>query len=491
MKLARRNIKNSAAAAVTLLVALILQLLFWFKAAWPAGGQDSWNHYLFARFAPKHPELYLDQWGKPVFTLVASPFAQFGIAGIYILNLACTLGAAWLLYLTARRLNFRLPWLASFFFLFQPIVFGNTISGLTEPLTAFALSLSLYLFSAQRFTAAAVLVSFFPFFRSEGIILWVAALLFLGIRTRWKSMLWLFFGLLLIAVVGAVVSGDYSWILSHNPYFRAEIEQRFAIGHGDFFHYLHSQRQIWGIWITFLSGLALALLAAHIVYLFRNKTPEEKSRFCFWLVAPMFLGFFLAHSWMWYKGAFGSHGLLRVFVLAAPLAALLAQYAIDKLVSLDIKWVKRLLVVAGIVVMLPGAYQGSETPFPWKNKPSVAAFPGEPQIDLALNYIKQHGLKSKVLVHQLPWLNAKLAIDPWAKPEDAATFYAWSIDKRPGKDWMPDSTVVLWDNFHARRDAPMTLGDIKQLTQYSELAYFPASDTNYDVRVFLKTEKKP
>ena len=61
MKLARRNIKNSAAAAATLLVALILQLLFWFKAAWPAGGQDSWNHYLFARFAPKHPELYLDQ----------------------------------------------------------------------------------------------------------------------------------------------------------------------------------------------------------------------------------------------------------------------------------------------------------------------------------------------------------------------------------------------------------------------------------------------
>jgi hypothetical protein len=77
-------------------------------------------------------------------------------------------------------------------------------------------------------------------------------------------------------------------------------------------------------------------------------------------------------------------------------------------------------------------------------------------------------------------------LDPWAKPETAKTFYIWSIDKRPGQDWMPDSCVVIWDNFHARRDAPMQLQDMRKLNQYKELAYFPAKDSVYDVRVFIK-----
>jgi hypothetical protein len=90
----------------------------------------------------------------------------------------------------------------------------------------------------------------------------------------------------------------------------------------------------------------------------------------------------------------------------------------------------------------------------------------------------------------LPWLNAQLNLDPWEEPSKAQTYYIWSIDKQPGKDWMPDSTVVLWDNFHARRDAPMPLADMRKLTEYKELAYFPATDTIYDVRVFLKVKKQ-
>jgi len=28
-------------------------------------------HYLFARYAPSYPLLYLDHWAKPVFTILA------------------------------------------------------------------------------------------------------------------------------------------------------------------------------------------------------------------------------------------------------------------------------------------------------------------------------------------------------------------------------------------------------------------------------------
>ncbi|MFN4914505.1 MAG: hypothetical protein ACK5FT_04235 [Sphingomonadales bacterium] len=486
MKSVRPNLQNSAIALLFIGLASLLQCLFWLNAEWPAGGQDSWNHYLYARFAPAHPELFADQWGKPFFTLMAVPFARFGIEGIYVMNILCMAFGAWLLFLTARRLNFKMPWLASLFFLFQPVVFGNTISALTEPLNAFVLCLALYWLASLRYVPAAILVSLFPFFRSEGIILWAVVLLFFVIRSRWKPLIWLFSGTLALSLAGGVFSGDPFWILTHNPYFKAEIENRFQIGHGDFWHYLRAQRQIWGIAVTALSALALAWLLAHVVYLVQRKTPEEKSRFCFWLVAPMFIAFFLAHSWIWYKGSFGSHGLLRVFLLTAPLTALLAQYASDKLLSVDVKIIRRVFIAIAIILSVMGSYAGNKTPYPWESAPSVAAFPGEPQLDAALKFIATQGLNDKVLLHQMPWLNARLGLDPWAKPEDAETFYIWSIDKRPGQDWMPDSCVVLWDNFHARRDAPMTLSDMRKLKQYKELAYFQASDSIYDVRVFIK-----
>jgi len=487
MKFQRPKVQNTAVALLFIFQAIILELLFWWKADWPAGGQDSWNHYLYARFAPSHPELFADQWGKPLFTLIASPFAQFGIEGIYILNILCMAFGAWLLYLTARRLNFKMPWLVSVFFLLQPVVFGNIISALTEPLNAFVLCLALYWLASLRYVPAAVLVSLFPFFRSEGIILWSVVFIFFIIRSRWKPLIWLFSGTLMLSLAGAVYSGDPFWILTHNPYFRAEIENRFQIGHGDFMHYLHAQRQIWGIAVTAMSALAIAWLLAHVVYLVQRKTPEEKSRFCFWVVAPMFLAFFLVHSWIWYKGSFGSHGLLRVFLLTAPLTALLAQYAADKILLIDVNAVKRIFIICVITALFIGGYAGSSTPYPWQSKPSIAAFPGEPQIDDALSFIERQGFKKEVLVHQLPWLNAQLGLDPWAKPEVAQTFFIWSIDKRPGQDWMPDSCVVLWDNFHARRDSPMTLDDMRKLSQYKELAYFPARDSIYDVRVFIKS----
>ena len=47
---------------------------------------DGIQHYMMARFCWRHPELILDLWGKPLFTLLASPFAQFGYKGMSAFN---------------------------------------------------------------------------------------------------------------------------------------------------------------------------------------------------------------------------------------------------------------------------------------------------------------------------------------------------------------------------------------------------------------------
>jgi hypothetical protein len=67
------------------------------------------------------------------------------------------------------------------------------------------------------------------------------------------------------------------------------------------------------------------------------------------------------------------------------------------------------------------------------------------------------------------------------------TQYLWSLDTREGYDWFPEKTILIWDNFHARRDAPLPLDTLRTLKQYQEVAYFPSKiDTIYDVRVFRK-----
>jgi hypothetical protein len=102
--------RNSSAAITALLGITLVYLGVAYTAEDPAGGQDSWNHYLFARWCFKHPELMLDLWAKPFFTILAAPFAQFSIHAVYMLNMIATLGAAWMTYLTGRKLGMRNPW---------------------------------------------------------------------------------------------------------------------------------------------------------------------------------------------------------------------------------------------------------------------------------------------------------------------------------------------------------------------------------------------
>jgi hypothetical protein len=481
------NIRNSNAALIVSALALIVYLLIWWRADWPAGGQDSWNHLLYARWSLKHPKLMLDQWGKPFFTIPAIPFAMFGIHGLYVFNITCTLLSGWLIYATARKLGMKLPWMASAFFLFQPVVFGNVISGLTEPINALALSYMFYLFAGQRYAGGTIMASLLPFFRSEGFVLMAAVFIFLLASRKWKYLPLLLSGSILYTLITGLITGNWQAILDQNPYLKFETKGEFNPGHGSFFHYIDNFKCITGIAITILMVAALILLAAHIVYLLRKRTPEEKSRFVFWLIAPLFLFFFLAHSYIWWKGSLGSHGLTRVFLVVAPAAALLALYAFDKLLAFDFSFLNKILPISLVIYCLALCYIGYPYPFPWEKERAIPAYPAQTNIENALLYIKNHNLQNHPLVHQMPFINAQLGWDPWASPNNAKTFYLWSIGKDPSKDWLPDSSIILWDGWHAVRDTPLTLNTLRSLKHYKEIAHFPHKDSIYDVRLFIKS----
>lgn len=482
--------RNSNAAILAIISVAITYLYIWITAQAPAGGQDSWNHYLYARWAYQNPQLLLDQWGKPFFTLLALPFAHFGLTGVYWLNFLATVATAWICYLTGRKLGLRNPWLLIFLFGWQPIVFANVHSSLTEPTNALVLIFICYLFVSHKFILATFIASFLPLIRSEGLILLISIVPYLFVRGQWRLLPLLISGTLVFALFSAYVSGELTYFFYHNPYIHHELHGRFDPGSGSFLHYIHEQRQITGILISVLIVVSSLMIINYLKQRFSKKTPHELSQFVLWLFFPLFGSFFLAHSYIWFAGTMGSHGLLRVFVVVAPVAAILAHFALDKLMSFNIRKLNQSLKFGVIAMMFFLAFAGANFPYPWQNKPTITGYLGAEQLSKAIEFIQKNKLDKKILIHQLPELDVQLDLlnGHFAKDQSKAqSYYLWSIDKTPGKDWMPDSAVVIWDNFHARRDAPMSLNEMKKLTEYKEIGYFPSTkDTIYDIRVFIK-----
>ena len=89
---------------------------------------DSIYHYLYARSAPEHPELYFDHWAKPLFVLLYSPMAQIGFIGVQLLNLLVVNATLYFTYQTAKKLDIPSPYFTLILLIFSPLYFVLTFS---------------------------------------------------------------------------------------------------------------------------------------------------------------------------------------------------------------------------------------------------------------------------------------------------------------------------------------------------------------------------
>lgn len=407
-----------------------------------------------------------------------------------------------MVYLTARRIGFKNPWLALLLFCWQPVVLSNTHSFLTEPTNAMLLAIVLYLFASNKYIAATIVASFFPMARTEGYLLLFVVLVFLSVRGKWKILPFAFIGLFLMAVLGAWISGDWAWIYTSNPYFNAH-NNPMASGQHDFFHFVGLQSNISGWIVSVLMVISLFLTIGYIVKRIQKKTPSQLLQFSLWLWWPMFLIFFLAHSYSWYSGNFGSHGLHRVFFIISPVLALQAQHGLDTIFRLGVVWLNQFTKVVVILGLFLLAFPGAGMPYPWHmqdpalGKPSVAADPyaahamesvlycrnSDSVLQQQLNennYFSKEFLSAvneqdensqwsgnsggidsqtvahvksvpsngyNLIIHQIPEINARLNLDPWG----ANVQFHRDLKNRP-KDFVrdietwpqEDRTLLLW-----------------------------------------------
>ncbi len=304
--------KNKAIYIVLFIYAIIATFtIIFFDGTGGAG--DSILHFLYAKYAPIHPQLFFNHWAKPVYVLLVCPFAQFGFTGVKIFNAIVTIISVFFTFKIAQELNLKNAIIAAVILIFSPLYFALTFSGLTEPLFALFISIGIYAILKHKNIAACLIISFLPFIRSEGlIIIGVFAFYFL-LKKKWKFLPLLLFGNVVYSIAGFFVYHDFLWVFTKIPY--AKLSSTY--GDGRFFHFVDQLIYIVGVPIYLLFWLGIIGIIWKSI---KRKTNLELQV----LVFLSFLAFFVAHSLFWYLGIFNSMGLKRVLIGVMPLISIIS-----------------------------------------------------------------------------------------------------------------------------------------------------------------------
>jgi len=279
-----------------------------------ADQQDSGYHYLFARWAHRHPHYFVSVWARPLFTLLYFPPAQLGYAATKFFTVVISLATAWQTFRLAQQIKFNRAELAIPLLFLQPSFFLLCSTVLTETLFALLFVIALRLHLSGRIKAGMIVASLLILVRPEGFFisalwgLWVLVESFrlkAGLQTLWQTLL-LASGMILWWAAAYLITGDPLWIV-HDwpPDWRPEGG---ANGAGPIWKYIALAPLIVGplLLAPFITGLRRLL---------------KKREFITGVSA--FLVLFVAHSLMSWRGWFGSAGYARYLVCVAPATSLI------------------------------------------------------------------------------------------------------------------------------------------------------------------------
>jgi hypothetical protein len=437
---------------------------------------DAVQHFLYAKYAFDHPENLFNHWAKPLFTLVAAPFAQFGFIGIKIFN---SLNAALTLYFTYRiAAHLRLPhaWLVVLILATCSQFFTLIFSGLTEHFSALLLVGVVYLFLRKEYLWATLIVSFLPFVRSEGLLLIGVTGLYLLAEKRWRVLPLLAVGHLVYSVAGWFVFHDFLWVFNRIPYAALS-----AYGHGTWYHFVEKLYYGTGLpqYILWIFGI----LGSFFYFFDKKQTSRRKigTSYQYKRLFGLMLGYFfiilIAHSAFWYLGIFNSFGLLRVMNTVMPEFTLMALVGFNFLTDL-FSGEKRgfgvqTLLVTAIALM------------PFTRNPAAIFFPKmfvktPDQVILSeLSRDIKEKMPDYCVLYANPCVPFYLNCDPYTPSVSRNFSHLNDTD-------LPEKTVIVWDNIFSVLDNNISLDNLRQDVRFEEIRSWQSTECGFQFTIFKK-----
>ncbi|MFA6129030.1 MAG: hypothetical protein WC699_17160 [Bacteroidales bacterium] len=466
---------------VLLLVAIVL-IVIQLLSTGVSGETDSIFHYQIARYAFKYPEFLLNHWGKPLYTILSAPFAQFGFTGTIVFNLTCGLLSAWFAYLIARRLEYRHAWVAIVFTIFTPVYLFIMYSGLTEIIFSLVLIAGIYLFISKRFIWSAVVISLIPFARTEGvmyIILMIPALLWMR---QYKALPFLLTGFVVFGLAGLPQYHDPFWFFTKMPYNTSSAD---LYGSGSFWTYFKDMGYIlnYPLIIMVIAGLAFLLLDLRKV---GRDLRNIKYVTLYLLIIPSIFGFILAQSFLWWKGL-GILVSIRFMACVLPLVAILAITGFERLM-LKARFSNILTFVFGTYVIFLVVYK----PFTYHVVPSKTAI-NFAVMEKLTTWLKSSPYNDRRVLYTDPMYPFYRGTDPF---DSQINYKVYSYENKKPVNLLNQGELLLWDPQFAGFEGHLPLDSLMNNPNFRLINIFTPVESftviggeEYKLALFMKAPR--
>lgn len=424
-------LENNLSIYIILGLAFISGVVTIFLTQNSYGGPDNFSHYKFAHWGWQYPELLFNHWGKPLFTILMSPFAQFGIVGARVYNLFVGFSTALIVWKLAIHFDFKNNAISLILVLFTPIYLILMFTTLTEVTFSFFLALSVLLFFKNKLIFSAIVASLLPLVRTEGIVLLPLFMIAYGLKKQFIAIPMLTAGFWIISLLGLPYYDDFWWLITKMPY---SGNAKDIYGSGSLYSFINNTRGILGYPIGVLS--VIGLLTSLIHWAKYNKYSFSDTFYFLLLIPGSYIAFLSAHSFVWWQGMGNSLGLIRVMASVTPMASLTALAGLLWLTT----WLKSKnnlayiifttcllvwIVILGINTHIDG----------FKNSRP------EKLIAQAAHYLKDNNLIKHKIHYFDPYLISELGIDPFDK---TLSVEGIANKKQPSLS-LSDSSIIVWD----------------------------------------------
>ncbi len=447
---------------IWLLIVIAQQAFFLLTTNGTGDDGDSISHYYYNRYALRYPDFFIHHWAKPVFVTLSFLFAQFGFFGQKIFNTIVVIVAAYLSYRLAKALKIKHPELAIPILMLMPYYVQESLSGLTEPLFSLLAVLAVLLLVKKKNIAAAILLSFLPFSRPEGLFFIALGGVYFIITARqgWKYLPLLTTGHIFYSLLGAIVfEKDWLWVFTENP--NAALAPTYNQV-GEWIHYIKGILSITNIPMYILFWLGCLVTGYRI---FQEKLHAHLSIARLLVLTGIFtvIG---AHTIFWKFGLFKSFGLIRNILTVAPLMAVIVLTGINFITV----WIKpprwktfAYTIILGTLI----GYNFSASKYTYRYPEDFNLSPLQVLAEEVSVYLKTE-FPNSVYYYYYPYFSMALGIDHF---DDE---YHKHLDAAIQHQSIPPDAVVIWDDWYAPMDGKVPLS---MLEDHPDLRFLKAFST--------------
>ncbi len=270
-----------------------------------------YSHYLISRQSFDNPKLFLDIYGKPLFTLLSSPFAQISLFSYRLFSVILGAGTLILVYLLSKEYNLKRPVLPVLFTTFSSYFIYICTDGFTESLGALLLILVVFLFKKEKYFFGATIASLLIMVRSEAIFIMAFFGLVLLLKRKFLAIPLLGAGGILYSITTKLIYNDFFWYFQGSPNV-GSVEASGIYPAGPFFYYI----------VNLIIGLG------PLVFFSIQPALKEFKKY-YLLILPSLI-YLLLHSFILAYGLFGATAQIRQIAIFFPLLGILAGIGFSK-----------------------------------------------------------------------------------------------------------------------------------------------------------------